>query len=299
MNAWIYFVLISELMWAFTSFIDKIMLSKNYIKNPFIFILFNGFMNIQLIFLLPFFSFGKLSPIDAALALSAGVFLTVGIIFYYKAVQCEEISRVLMLWQIIPIFVLVMSFFLLHESLTKKMFIGFAFLFAAGIIVSYKKIYGSFKLSKAFYFMMAATFPISLYYILSVHIFKVTNFWSAFMWLRLSAFSSLFLLFLPSIRKQFINTWKNMGQRVKSLITLKMIIDFSAFIFLGLAMFSGPVSLISALGSAVAPIFIFLITSFSTFYVPHIVREEISKQAVLAKFLAIALIIIGIIFINL
>ena len=89
-----------------------------------------------------------------------------------------------------------------------------------------------------------------------------------------------------------------MGQKVKSLITLKMIIDFSAFIFLGLAMFSGPVSLISALGSAAAPIFIFLITSFSTFYIPHVVREEISKHAVLTKFLAIALIIIGIISIN-
>ena len=299
MQTWIYFVLIAELIWAFTSLIDKIMLSKNYIKSPFVFIIFNGLMNILLVFLLPFFSFGSLSNMDIFISLLAGIFLTLGIILYYKAVQCEEISRVLILWQLTPIFVLVMSYLFLSEFLTKNYFIGFIFLFAAGLIVSYKKINGSFKLSKAFYFMIGSTLLISVYYVLSKHIYSITSFWSAFMWLRVAALSSLLLLFFSSIRNQFISTWREMRKGIKSLITFKMIFDFSAFIILGFAILNGPISLISALGSATAPIFIFIITLLTTLYVPHLVKEDVDKKTVLTKIAAIVLIIVGIIFVTL
>ena len=295
---WIYFVLLSEFMWAVTSLIDKIMLSKNYIKNPRIFIIFNGLMNVFLVFLLPFFGFGKLSVMDTLISVLAGIFLTAGIFFYYKAVQHEEISRVLVLWQLIPVFVLIASFLFLKEGLSLFQIIGFLCLFAAGLLVSYKNINGSFKLSKAFYYMLCSTVPITIYYLFSKHIYQTTDFWSAFMLLRLSALSSVLLLLIPSIRKEFFETWVKMKKNAKLLITSKMLIDFSAFIVIGLAMVSGPISLISALGSSTAPIFIFLITLFTTFYLPRLLKEQISKKIVLIKLIAIALIIVGIVFIN-
>ena len=286
-------------MWAFTALIDKIMISKNYIKSPFVFIIFNGLMNILLLLVLPFFDFGHLGNADILISLSAGIFLTVGVIFYYRAVQNEEISRVIILWQFIPIFVLLFSFFFLREFLTARYFMGFLFLLAAGLIVSYRKINGSLRLSKAFYFMLASTVFISIYYIFSAHIYKATTFWSAFMWLRLSSFAPVFLLLLPSLRKEFFDTWKNMKPTIKGMITLKQFIDFLAFIILGLAILNGPIALISALGSAVAPIFIFLITVLTTFYLPNILKENLDKKNVLIKILAIALTVIGIIFVNL
>ena len=299
MNTWIYFVLLSELMWALTSLIDKIMISKNHIKSPFVFIIFNGLMNVLLLFLLPFFSFGKLGAADIVISLAAGIFLTFGVIFYYKAVQNEEISRVLIMWQFTPIFVLLFSFLFLKEILTANYLIGFFLLLAGGLAVSYKKMNSSFKLSKSFYYMVASTLLISIYYISSARIYEATDFWSAFMWLRLSAFSSVFLLILPSVRNNFAGTWKNMKPGIKSLIALKMFIDFSAFIVLGLAVLNGPIALISALGSAAAPIFIFLITIFTTIYLPHIIKENISGKIILIKILAIALTIAGIVFVNL
>lgn len=299
MEAWIYFVLIAELIWAFTSLFDKIILSKGYIKNPFVFIVFNGLMNVLLLFLLPFFDFEPLSKLDLFIALTAGLFLTFGVLFYYKAVQSEEISRVLMLWQFIPIFVLVMSFLFLGEILTKNHFVGFLLLLVAGLVISYKKVNGKLKLSNAFYFMLGSTLLISVYYVISKHIYGITSFWNAFMWLRVAAFSGVFVLLIPSIRKQFITTMKNMGSSIKGLLGFKMIIDFSAFIFLGFAILNGPISLISALGSATAPIFIFFITLFTSIYLPNVIKEEIGKKSILTKVAAILLIIIGIIFVNL
>ena len=75
--------------------------------------------------------------------------------------------------------------------------------------------------------------------------------------------------------------------------------DFSAFIILGLAMVDGPISLISALGSSTAPVFIFAITLWVSLYFPKLIKENIDKKAILIKILAIALIITGIIFVNL
>ena len=298
MESWIYFVLVAELIWAFTSLFDKILLSKGQIKSPFVFIVFNGLMNVLLILLLPFLDFEPLKIFDLLVVLLAGLLLSAGVIFYYKAVQHEEISRVLMLWQLIPIFVLIMSFLFLNEELTKNNFIGFLFLLAAGMIVLYKKINGSLELSKAFYYMIGSTLLISTYYVMSKYIYKVTSFWSAFMWLRLAAFAGLFVLFIPSIRKQLIGTVKNMKSSMKALLGFKMVIDFSAFIFLGYAILNGPISLVSALGSASAPVFIFIITLFTSIYLPHIVKEEISKKSILTKISAIILIIIGIVFVN-
>lgn len=298
MSNWIFFTLLAELMWAFTALIDKIMLSKGYVKSSRVFAIFSGLNNVFLIFLIPFFDFGHLSRPDFIAAMLGGLFLSIGVIFYFKAVQYEEISRVLILWQSMPIFVLVMSFLFLKELLTRNHFIGFMFLFAAGIIISYRKINGSFRLSRAFYYMLASALFISIYYILSKHIYKAVSFWSAFMWLRLFALAPIFLLLLPSIRRQFVFTFRGMNVNVKSLMLLKMAVDFSAFIVLGLAILSGPISLVSALGGASAPIFIFVITLFTTIYFPHIVREDIDKRSLLAKMLAIMLAIVGIILVN-
>ncbi len=298
MENWIYFTLLAELIWSFTSFIDKIVFSKGYIKSPFVFIVLNGSMNVLVVFLLPFFSLEPLNFLGFFSVLGAGIFLSLGVIFYYKAVQYEEISRVVVLWQLIPIFVLIMSFLFLGERLTKFSFIGFAFLLSAGFLISYRKINKKFKLSKAFYYMLASTLLISFHYVLAKHVYGVTSFWSAFMWLRLASFSGILVLLLPSVRREFAKTYQISSARTKSLLGFKMLIDFSAFVTLGYATFYGPISLISALGTAAAPLFIFIITSIAAIYFPYVLKEDFKREAVLAKIFAIALTIIGIILVN-
>lgn len=299
MASWIFFTLLAEMMWSFASLFDKIILSKGHIRNPLVFIVFNGAMNILAVFLIPFFDFGYLSPKNMLIALSSGIFLTIGVIFYYKAVQSEEISRVLMMWQLVPIFVLAISFLFLGEALTQNHFIGFAFLIAAGMIISYRKTGGRPRISNAFYLMLGSAFFMAVFLAMSKHTYEATGFWSAFMWLRAGAFSGLLALLAPSVRKELIRTVKNMKRGTIPLVGFKMIIDFSAFIILGYAILNGPVSLVSALGSATAPIFIFFITLFTSAYLPQLVKENIDKTAILAKAAAILLIITGTVFVNL
>ncbi|MDP3765997.1 MAG: EamA family transporter [Nanoarchaeota archaeon] len=297
---WIYYILIAQGIWSILSLIDKIIISKGYIKNPLVYIVLNGLMNILLIFLLPFVGFEPLNFMNISILLFSGITFSASVILYYKAVQYEEISRVAMLYQLAPIFVLILSFLFLGEVLTKNHLIGFLFLLSAGIIVSYKQVKNSFKLSKVFYLMLTSAIIGALSFVAAKHIFNVTSFWSAFLWLRLSGFTALFVLLSPSIRQEFINTFKTMKNKIRLLLSFKMIVDFSAFIFAGYAIVNAPViALISALASSIQPVFIFILALFTSIYFPKIIKEGLDKRSLLTKLLAIALVITGIVFVNL
>ncbi len=288
----------AQLIWAFTSVIDKIVISKGYIKSPFVYIVLNGAMNVFLILLLPFFSFEPLKFTDFLIALFSGIMLSAAVAVYYKAVQFDEISKIKIMFQIEPIFVLALSFLFLGEVLTRNYFLGFLSLIVAGLLVSYEKAGKKFKLSKAFYLAVAALIFSSFYVVSAKYIYSITAFWSAFLWIRLANSTALFVLFSKSIRSQFIRTFKNMRSKIRNLLIFKMVIDFSAFVFAGYALLKGPVSLISALSTAVAPLFTFAIALFMTLYFPMVIKEKIDKRAVFTKLLAILLIIAGIAFIN-
>ncbi|MBS3114136.1 EamA family transporter [Candidatus Woesearchaeota archaeon] len=297
---WIYFVLIAQGIWSITSLIDKIVISKGYIKNPLVYIVLNGLMNVLLIFLLPFVGFEPLKLMDFLIVVISGFLFTASVILYYKAVQYDEISKIAVLFQLAPVFVLTLSFLILGEVLTKNHLIGFLFLLSAGVIVSYKKVENSFKLSKAFYLMLISAICGAISFVAAKHIFNVTSFWSAFLWIRLSGFTALFVLFIPSIRNQFVETFKNMKNKIKLLLSFKMLIDFSAFIFAGYAIINAPViALISALASSTLPALVFILTLITSLYFPKLIKESIDKKAILTKVLSIALIIIGIVFVNL
>ena len=295
---WVYFVLIAQGIWSITSLIDKIVISRGYIKNPLVYIVLNGLTNVLLIFMLPFVGFEMLSTSNLIILLLSGVTFSAAITFYYKAVQYDEISRVTVLYQLGPIFVLVLSYLLLDEILTRYSFIGLLFLISAGLIISYKKSGQKFRLSITFYLMLLSAFLSSVSLVSAKHIFNVTGFWSAFLWLRISGFTALLVLLFPSIRKQFVETFRLMNNKIRKLLGLKIIIDFSAFIFAGYALKQGQAPLVSGLASSVLPLFVFIVALFTSLYFPKIVKEEIDKKAILTKLLAIALIIVGIIFVN-
>ncbi|MBI2651870.1 DMT family transporter [Candidatus Woesearchaeota archaeon] len=298
MQNWVYFVLIAEGIWSICMLIDKFAISKQHIKNPLVFIILNGAMNVLIIFLLPFFSFASLKFNDILVALASGIFLSLAVIVYYKAIQYEEISRIAILFQLGPIFALILSYFLIGEILTKNHLIGFFFLLGAGLIFSYKKTEVSFKISTAFYLMAFSMLLGTIGAIAAKYIYSITDFWNAFLWLRISGFTALLVLLLPSVRKELVTTFRQTSPKIKRLMLLKMVIDFSAFVFAGYALKNSPVSLVTALSSSVLPLFVFVLILITSIYIPSIVKEEIDKKAILTKLLAIVLIILGIIFVN-
>jgi hypothetical protein len=166
-------------------------------------------------------------------------------------------------------------------------------------MVSYKKVKKSIKLGTAFYLVLISMLFSSFYLVSAKYLLSVTSFWSAFLWLRLTNSTALFVLFVPPIKNRFIETFRSMKNSIRGLLAFKMIIDFSAFIFAGYALLKGPASLVVALEVAAAPLFTFASALFITIYFPKIIKEKIDKKSILTKLLALVFIVIGIIFVNL
>lgn len=299
MQNWIYFALIAQGIWSVTSLIDKFVISRGYIRNPLVYIILNGLMNIFLIFLLPFAGFEPIKSVDFLILIIGGAIFMASVAVYYKAVQYEDISKVIILYQLGPIFVLVLSFFLLNEALTKNHIVGFSMLLCAGLAVSYKKTDGRLKISKVFYLMLISMLLSSIGFVTAKYAYSITSFWSAFLWLRMSGFTALLVLVFPPVGRDAIKTFKAMPNKIKGLMTFKMVIDFSAFVFAGYALMNGPTSLVAALSSTVLPLFVFIWASAISIYFPSIIKEDVRKGTLLMKLAAIIFIIIGIIFINL
>ncbi len=299
MENWIFFVLLAQFIWSFTTMIDKFIISKKHISNPLVYIVINGLTNLAFIFLLLFFKFEPLRFGDFMIALLSSAGFAIGVTLYYKAIQYEEISRITLLYQSTPLFVFGLSMIFLSESLSAYHLLGFFLLLCAGIIAAYKKFHNKFVLSKAFYLMIASNIFIAVAYISAKHVFNITGFWSAVLWLRVTGFAALSVLLLPSVRKDFVKTFRVMKNKIRGLIGFKMLIDSIAFIASDFAILLGPVSLVSALSNAALPLFVFALAIFFTLYFPNIIKEDIHKKSVLIKMLALAFIIAGIVFINL
>src|SRR3989338_6319554 len=257
MESWVLFVLLAQFIWSFTTIIDKFVISKKYIANPLVYIVINGLTNFAFIFLLLFFDFEPLGLGDFMIALLSSAGFAIGVTLYYKAVQYEEISRITLLYQSTPLFVFGISIIFLGDSLSVYPLLGFLLLLCAGIIAAYRKAHNKFVLSKAFYLMIASNIFIAIAYVSAKHVFNVTGFWSAVLWLRVTGFVALLVLLVPSVRKDFAKTFGAMKNKVKGLIGFKMIIDAIAFIASDFAILLGPVSLVSALSNASLPLFVF------------------------------------------
>ncbi len=299
MDSWIVFVLAAQLIWSVTSIIDKVVLSRNYIKNPFVFVVFNGLMNVLAVFLIPLVGLEKLSWFNFSMALLFGVSFSLGLVAYYKAVQSDEISKVVMLFNLEPIMILALSMIFLGEILTRNRLIGFFLLLGAAILVSYHKIEGKFKLSKVFYLMLVSGILASIGFVAAKYVYNSASFWSAAIWLRITSMSAMLALLAPSIREEFREVFIENRKKARNLLIFKMVIDFSAFVLLGFAIVQGPIALVNVLTVALLPLTVFALTLVTSGYLPHIIKEKIDKSSIFRKIVAIVLIIAGIVFINL
>ena len=296
---WILLLILAQIIWSVCSIIDKFLLSKDHIKNPAVFIVFNGLMNILLIFIVPFIGIKPIGFTDILVAVSGGMCLNAAILIYYRAIKEEEASRVIIIAQSTPLFVLFWAFLFLGETLSLNNAIGFILLLSAGLIVSFRKVHGFLRPSKVFYLMLLSMIVGSLGAIPARHIYAVTDFWSAFFWLRIGQFTSLAVLLSPPVRKGFIETLKTMDIGVKGILSFKIIIDFCAFIAMGYVILKTPaLAISSALASAIQPIMVFVLTLVASLTFPKVIKEDIDVKSLSAKLFALLLVVAGMVFVT-
>ncbi len=272
--------------------ISKVLLTK-HIKNIFVYAIFMGFIGLLPLLLIPFK--GLLIPNIWLLILSlvTGMLYIYALMPYFKALSIEEVSRVIPLWRFKPLFVLIFSFIFIGERLCFYEIIVFFLLLFGGFLISVKKIKDSFKISKAFYFMLFSSFLFGIYHTLTKFVYLNQPYYDGFILIRLgSFFGALSILLIKKYRIGLIETFSSISNKVRGTIIIYGILNLIGLAFFNFAVSIASVSLVSA-SAGIQSIFVLFSASILSVKFPQLLKEEINKKILFQKLIAIILIILG------
>ncbi|KKQ98079.1 MAG: Conserved hypothetical membrane protein, DUF6 family [Candidatus Woesebacteria bacterium GW2011_GWA1_39_12] len=290
---WYLFAAATPTLYSVSNFVDKFLIEKR-IKDPMaitalactasgilgiVIGIFTGFVNIGFAQIL--------------ILIFAGILLTFYLIPYFEAMKLEDASRVVPLFQFIPVFTLILSTVILKETLSAKQILGLLLVVSAGLFISAEKIEGRmFRPRKSLYFMLLASFMYGLVGILFRFVVKEASFWTTLSYEYIGTGVGGMLLFLiPKVRKNLQNQISSIKSSA-GIITFNNGIAIAAQMSESYALSLAAVPLVNIIGS-IQPAISLVEGVILTKKFPHLIQEDITKAVVTHKFIAIIIIFIG------
>ncbi len=296
---WYLFALLSPLLWAISVHIDKYVLGR-YLKNAnsSIIAIFAGLVG--LLFSIGIFIFAHDNLLDiglynGVLIVFNGALLIIAFIPYYFALNEDDSSLVVPLFQTIPIFTFGLGFVLLGETISSMQII-------AGILIIFGSVLISLNLEnkkvafrwKMIFLMLLSSLLISIHYL----IFKIVaiqgSFWTTVFWEYLGAtlVAIFILIFFGKYRRQFVSVIKENSFAVITINTVNEIINIAAKVMSNYATMFIPVVVVN-LANGLQPMFVFVIGLIITIFFPFIAKEQISRNHILQRVIAIVILFVG------
>ncbi len=288
---WYVFALLAPAFWAMNNVFMKFLITNKF-KSYFPMIFTVAIMDT--IFALAVAAFTSISFFFPyyIIAFAVGLMPLLAFWFYSKALIMEEVTRIITLFQLIPVFVVFLSAIFLDEILGIQKYSGIILIVIASMLISYKKSGGK-SFSSALKFMIPFGLIIATYTISDKILLDYLDFWSVFFWNILGTFCGVvFLLSIPELRKESAKTILTVGK--KAVLT--------TFIGEGIYVIGAICSLVAlslidaSLASALfglQPFYVFFYILFLSLFLPRILNEDISKSIIALKISAIALMFMG------
>lgn len=292
---WILFALLTPFLFSITNFIEKYAIEKK-VKDPVIFPVLGSFIAlIAGILIFAFRGIILLPPIQTLALLVSGVFLIFYLIPYFKALAIDDPSRVVPLFQIVPVFVLIMSHFFLGETLTRQQSIGFIVIMSGSFLLSAEKTTkGFWKPRPAFWWMMLSSFLYSLTAIFFKFAVINVDFWTSTEYQAIGSFlASIAILLIPVYRRRFAKEAKKATKTIWAIVTTNQVLGILADISINVAILLAPVAFVEIVGG-IQPVFVLIIGVVLSLWFPHVVKEDIRRETLRIKIASIIMILIGV-----
>lgn len=291
---WILPALIAPAVYTVVNFIDKYIVSKevrDYRGMP-IYGTIMGFFIGTIFWIVT--GFPLLSFRDALIVLTTGAFTIWAAALYFKAISTDDASKIILLFQMTPIMTLVLALMFLKETISSQQYIGFFLILLAVIGISIEKIEGKFKLSSTFLLILI----VDLMWAISAVLIKFAINANSFS--KILSFESwgiglgglILYLFFPNIRNAFNESIRTVRKRAlgimfanEGIFVLGKSITFFAYSI-------GPAALVSIVGSTQV-FFGILYGLLLTLVVPHLIKEDLSKDSLPKKIIAAGILFAG------
>ena len=291
---WLAFSLIARIFWAGDNIVDKLLIGK-YIKNPYVLTLLGGIAPLIIsVIIFLFYKLEWIGLVPTTVILLAGIIQIIAVFAFYKALAKEEVSRVIPLFQLTPVFVLILSAFFLKENLTINQFIGFILILLGGFFIGLKRIEGIFKLREAFWWMILSSSIYAIQAIIIKPLYVNYSYLNLTFYHGIGIFIPTFglLTFSSKSRNSFTREFSNLNIKGWLIVGLAAIFIAGAYLSGLWAFRTGSVSLISVL-RGFQSIFVFIFSLTLSIWLPKILKEELTSGVLLTKVIAISLMLAG------
>ncbi|MGB3988568.1 MAG: EamA family transporter [Minisyncoccales bacterium] len=296
--SWLPITTIAYLLLALVSLFDKYLLTDK-IPNPKIYAFYTSFFRGAIIFLIPIVGFTIMETKHLITAFLAGASFYIALLFFYKSVKEFEVSRIVpAVGALVPIFSLALAFIFSqgNERLTALEVAALILLISGSFLINYKK--GVKFTPTGILFAALTSLFFANHFILAKYLYIAYPFWTAIISINLGGFvlSLFFLSFSKEIRKNIFSEKTIFNSSTALLFFSSKGLSAIGGLFQNLAIFLAPtvstVAIINGL-QGVQYAFLLIITVLISIKLPKILKEEISKEAIVMKSLAIFLIFFG------
>lgn len=235
-----------------------------------------------------------LTGLDALLALYAGLSSIIGTYLYMRALMDEAASSLQITLQVLPLFVLALSFALLGERITQRQLSGFVLILAAAIGISINRTGEAFRLSRAFW-LIQGTNLLWASGIIAVRFVSGSAFTTAAYESWGNALGGLILyLGLPAMRKAFNASLG--GLAVVGLVVLvlgEVLVILSKVLTIQALRLAPSAALVSVLGST--QVFLGILVGWVLMTIaPQIFKEDTSTSGLARKIVLAGVLLFGI-----
>ncbi len=291
---------IVSLLFGITNYVDKYLVSKISENGDYKgLIIFSSL--IAGIILLPISLF--LTKLNIAIGFGdfvnmffAATSYLIATVFYFKALNKNDASIVVAMFQLIPVFSYFLGLIFLKEVLSLKQIVGGLIVIISSVVITFDfndKKFDKTK-TKALLIMFCSSFTYSIYFLL----FRLTtidvNFNVATFWYQIGLLLNglILMAFFKKYRKSFTDLVRKNGKVVFSFNILNEALNLIANVLVNFAITIAPMALVLTL-NGLQPFFVFLIGVGLTLTFPKLFNEDISKKSVVQKTLCIICSIIG------
>lgn len=298
---WFFIALGAPFLWALVNIADQYLIAKYSDREKDHssggLVLFSSLIGIFIAILIAVFTRGvfTIPGSDVLLLMLTGLLTIVWIVLYLYALEMEEVSSVAPWFLTVPIFGYFFGNVFLGETLTRNQIIGSVIILVGVIVLSlnFTEEKRKFK-HKPILYMLLACMLVAISGVIFKFVTVENNFWISSFWeyAGLGLSGLLIYIFIPKYRREFMHMNKHGGRKIFIVNTLSELATIAGNLMTNFALLLAPVTMVYLVGSF-QPAIVLCLTLFSTKFLPHIVTENMKRDILEPKIIAIAIMIIG------
>jgi uncharacterized membrane protein len=220
---WIQYALFSSFLWAIVHVLDEHCVDKIFSK-PWLGVVTSSGISAGIFLLLPLLNIPFVIPHWDLLAicLATGAMIQLSQYFYFRALDCSDSGTVSAYWNLTPIFLIAISYWLFGYLITVNNYVGIALLIIASIgLCSIDKFSNRWH---TLYLMSIASGLLTIVMTIEKYIFDRTDFFGAFLSITAGMIiSGLACLASAQVRSTLIRDLPNIQQALPIFIAIELL----------------------------------------------------------------------------